>query len=104
MNPSSTPLVYDSATASLDDVAPSVLWRAEVTVDCEPMILSRLLQKLVCQGAQIRLLQYSARDGEAIAHVAITFSVNPVRAQLLARQWRTLIPVSNVVLIGPLPP
>ncbi|MDB6128616.1 MAG: hypothetical protein JWM35_2512 [Verrucomicrobia bacterium] len=38
------------------------MWCARVTAEAEPVLLARLLQKLVCQGATIHSLRYQLED------------------------------------------
>src|ERR1700760_3137356 len=78
------------------------LWHARVLAEAEPVLLARLLQKLVCQGATLHSLTYkiadSIEDVRTLAIVDVHFTADPSRAALLVRQWQTLIPVRSAEL------
>jgi len=75
-----------------------VLWSAQIDGEPEPALLSRLLQKLVCQRATLHTLHYQHPANHASARIEIQFAVDATRAQFLAKQWWTLIPVQQVIL------
>lgn len=68
---------------------------ATVVAEAEPLLLSRLLQRFACQGAELETLQY-ARRGDGTARIVIGLRAEPARARLLASRWRTLLAVRQV--------
>ena len=76
-------------------------WTARVEADAEPALLARLLQKLTCQGATIQTLHYrrDTSGDDPVIQLELTFLAAEFRAGLLAKQWRTIVPVRRVELM-----
>lgn len=82
--------VFDSAC--VQETEPTTCWLGIVHGEPEPLLLSRLLQRLVTQQAVLLSLCYNlAPDRRAC--VEITFSSTKSRAERLEKQWRTLVSV-----------
>jgi hypothetical protein len=70
-------------------------WHAVISAAPEPLLVSRLLQKLICQGAELEELGYER--GEE-ARVTLRFRLAKGRAYRLAQLWRALLHVKEVRL------
>ena len=87
--------VYDSA--SVPETETPQHWLGLIRGTPEPLLLSRLLQKLICQQALLEAVRYDlAIDGDAA--IEFLFECVPSRAELLAKQWQTLVSVREVTL------
>lgn len=79
-------------------VVDSTHWAATVTGEAEPALLARLLQRLLCQNAEIISLRYDVVSHRRQGRMEVVFSLDASRAHLLARRWRTLVTVASVEL------
>lgn len=80
---------------SHSDAAP-VRWCAMIAASPEPLMLPRLLQKLICQGGEMGGVNYERRAGGA--EVTLRFTLPAGRAYRLAQLWRALMGVREVTL------
>ena len=96
MNPSAPDLLLNTPAAPVG--AASEAWRLFILAVDEPLLLSRVLQKIIVPEIGLRAARYEAGAAETDVRVELTLVGRPERADLVAARLRKIIGVHTITL------
>lgn len=76
----------------------SPLWRLQIDAEPEPLLLSRILQKLAVPEIELRTAHYEAGTQGRGARAELTFCAVSSRARLVAVRLRKIVGMERVTL------